>query len=80
MKKKINDILLNMQNGKICVGEAANQLLELSNVMLFPTSKESDIEAEEMAPLFIDNKASKKRNFIVGWRHCAAYHRMFKIK
>ena len=32
MKKKINDILLNMQAGKICIGEAANELLVLHNV------------------------------------------------
>ena len=29
MKKQINDLLLKMQNGENCIGETANQLLEL---------------------------------------------------
>lgn len=29
MKKEINDILLDMQNGKICVGEASSALVNL---------------------------------------------------
>lgn len=67
----------------VALKELHNDVMELNLCLsdidtLMPTSKESDIEAEEMAPLFMDKKASKKRNFIVGWRHCSAYHRMFK--
>jgi hypothetical protein len=29
MKKQINDLLLKMQNGENCIGETANQLLDL---------------------------------------------------
>ena len=29
MKKQINDLLLKMQNGENCIGDTANQLLEL---------------------------------------------------
>ena len=29
MKKQINDILLKMQNGENCIGETANELLNL---------------------------------------------------
>ena len=29
MKKEINDLLLKMQNGENCIGETANQLLDL---------------------------------------------------
>lgn len=32
MKKQINDLLLKMQNGENCIGETANQLLDLYNV------------------------------------------------
>lgn len=32
MKKQINDLLLKMQNGENCIGETANQLLNLYNV------------------------------------------------
>jgi len=32
MKKEINDILLQMQNGQLDVGEAANELLNLFSV------------------------------------------------
>ena len=33
MKKQINDLLLKMQNGENCIGETANQLLDLFYVM-----------------------------------------------
>jgi hypothetical protein len=32
MKKQINDLLLKMQNGENCIGETANQLLDLFTV------------------------------------------------
>ena len=32
MKKQINDLLLKMQNGENCIGETANELLNLYNV------------------------------------------------
>ena len=32
MKKQINDLLLKMQNGENCIGETANELLNLHNV------------------------------------------------
>ena len=32
MKKQINDLLLKMQNGENCIGETANQLLDLFSV------------------------------------------------
>jgi hypothetical protein len=34
MKKQINDLLLKMQNGENCIGETANELLNLYNVSL----------------------------------------------
>ena len=32
MKKQINDLLLKMQNGENCIGETANELLNLYSV------------------------------------------------
>lgn len=32
MKKQINDLLLKMQNGENCIGETANQLMDLFDV------------------------------------------------
>jgi len=32
MKKQINDLLLKMQTGENCIGETANQLLDLFSV------------------------------------------------
>ena len=47
---------------------------------VLPTSKESDIESERLVSLFSNEKASKKRNFILGWRESAGFHRTFKTK
>lgn len=40
MKKQINDLLLKMQNGENCIGETANQLLDL-----FAASQRSELLA-----------------------------------
>lgn len=34
MKKQINDLLLKMQNGENCIGETANELLNLYSVSI----------------------------------------------
>ena len=40
MKKQINDLLLKMQNGENCIGETANQLLDLFAVISSPIKLE----------------------------------------
>ncbi len=49
-------------------------------IPLLPTIEESDAEAERMADLFVDEKAPRYRNFILGFRECAGYFRTFKKK
>jgi len=41
IKKEINDLLIKMQLGEICIGETANHLLELLNISNIDTELES---------------------------------------
>lgn len=49
MKKQINDLLLKMQNGENCIGETANELLNLYSVSItegkLPLWTNSDVDA-----------------------------------
>ena len=49
MKKQINDLLLKMQNGENCVGETANELLNLYSVSIterkLPLWTNNDVDA-----------------------------------
>ena len=71
MKNKINDILLNMQSGKICIGEAANELLILHSVS--QTTKDKikdwfkDLEKKSQSEMFepcIPPPPPKKKTFL----------------
>jgi len=41
IKKEINDLLIKMQSGEICIGETSNHLLELLNISNMDTELES---------------------------------------
>jgi len=43
MKKQINDLLLEMQTGKNCIGETANKLLDLYSVSVTLPNKDATI-------------------------------------
>ena len=49
MKKQINDLLLKMQNGENCIGETANELLNLYSVSItegkLPLWTNNDVDA-----------------------------------
>lgn len=71
MKKQINDLLLKMQNGENCIGETANQLLDLfavSGSLSFKEQMKQDIiprvwqmaeKEKEHLNWLIDNNAPK---------------------
>ena len=65
MKKQINDILLNMESGKICIGQAANALLLLCNssLTLEEKIKNKKMDFEELKPELI--------KFLIAYRNFA---------
>lgn len=52
MKKQINDLLLKMQNGENCIGETANQLLDLFAVSGSLRFSESEVDFAYLCGVF----------------------------
>ena len=74
MKKQINDLLLKMQNGENCIGETANQLLELFAISSsLPTPEQSKKAMLRRKTKFVDNMdrfSSRKNAYKQGWQDC----------
>lgn len=52
MKKQINDLLLKMQNGENCIGETANQLLDLFAISGSLRFSEREVDAAYLCGVF----------------------------
>jgi len=52
MKKQINDLLLKMQNGENCIGETANQLLDLFAVSGLLRFSEREVDFAYLCGVF----------------------------
>jgi hypothetical protein len=52
MKKQINDLLLKMQNGENCIGETANELLNLYNVSFSLRFSEREVDFAYLCGVF----------------------------
>ena len=74
MKKQINDLLLKMQKGENCIGEPANQLLELFAISdSLPTPEQSKKAMLRRKTKFVDNMdrfSSRKNAYKQGWQDC----------
>ena len=64
MKKQINDLLLKMQNGENCIGETANQLLDLFAVSGSLRFSEREVDFAYLCGVFNTSGIDGLRNEI----------------
>jgi hypothetical protein len=83
MKEQINNLLLKMQTGENCIGETANQLLDLFTVSgSLPTREQSKWAMLRRKTKFVHNMdrfSSRKNAYKQGWRDCFEWIRLKRL-